>query len=361
MTNKYVYKMNYLKQILPSGLLILAYFLIEKGWGPIAGMFCALVLGCGEYLYTWFREKKKNNIILIITLFFCLPGLLAWYNPSAQTERYQSILTEIFLGLLCGIFAFSKADLSQSLPTSFRKKQQITPEQIRVIRYNFRLLFYLLCFHICIAFVALFLLPEYLSDFVNGPLLYIFLGGFFLCLFLFKRWQNQRYRKEEWLPLVDEKGEITGSAPRSICHSGTKLLHPVVHLHITNEKGEIFLQKRSLKKDLLPGKWDTAVGGHIGLHEKIEAALKRETFEELGITEFEARFLGNYIWESSRERELVFSFLCTRYNRMHIENEEVEEGRFWNPQEIEEGIRQQLLTPNFVHEYQHILSKLKTK
>jgi len=353
--------MNYLKQILPSGLLILAYFLIEKSWGPIAGMFCALFLGCSEYLYTWFREKKKNNIILIITLLFCLPGLLAWCNFSAQTERFQPVLTEISLGLLCGLFAFSKADFSQSLPTSFREKQQITPEQIRQIRYNFRLLFYLFCFHISIASVALFFLPEHLSDFINGPLLYIFLGGFFVCLFLLKHRQKQRYRKEEWLPLVNEKGEIIGSAPRSLCHSNSKLLHPVVHLHITNEKGEIFLQKRSLKKDLLPGKWDTAVGGHVRFHEKIEEALKRETFEELGITEFEARFLGNYIWENPGERELVFSFLCTRYNHMHIENEEVEEGRFWNTREIEEGIRQQLLTPNFVHEYQNILSKLKTK
>ena len=54
--------------------------------------------------------------------------------------------------------------------------------------------------------------------------------------------------------------------------------------------------------------WDTAVGGHIGVNEKVEDALKREASEELGITDFEARFLGNYVWESPRERELVFLF-----------------------------------------------------
>lgn len=63
-----------------------------------------------------------------------------------------------------------------------------------------------------------------------------------------------------------------------------------------------------MKKDLLPGMWDTAVGGHIGVNEKVEDALKREASEELGITDFEARFLGNYVWESPRERELVFLF-----------------------------------------------------
>lgn len=80
-----------------------------------------------------------------------------------------------------------------------------------------------------------------------------------------------------------------------------------------------------MKKDLLPGMWDTAVGGHIGWNEKVEDALKRETCEELGITDFEARFLGHYIWESPREREFVFSFLCTRYNQIRIANDEVDE------------------------------------
>mgnify|MGYP001355430226 CR=1 FL=1 len=64
--------------------------------------------------------------------------------------------------------------------------------------------------------------------------------------------------------------------------------------------------------------WDTAVGGHVALGEKIEDALKRETFEELGITKFKARFLGSYVWESSRERELVFPFLCTSHDAIHI-------------------------------------------
>ena len=167
-----------------------------------------------------------------------------------------------------------------------------------------------------------------------------------------------KMKNDEWLPIVDEKGEVTGQAPRSICHSGSKLLHPVVHLHITNDRHELFLQKRSMKKDLLPGMWDTAVGGHIGVNEKVEDALKREASEELGITDFEARFLGNYVWESPRERELVFSFLCTRYNHIHIDNDEVDEGRFWTLQELAEGMEKNKLTPNLVHEYRLLLKPL---
>ena len=191
----------------------------------------------------------------------------------------------------------------------------------------------------------------------------IFAGGHgkihhYPVLFIYNRLLLRKMKKEEWLPIVDEKGEVTGQAPRSICHSGSKLLHPVVHLHITNDRHELFLQKRSMKKDLLPGMWDTAVGGHIGVNEKVEDALKREASEELGITDFEARFLGNYVWESPRERELVFSFLCTRYNHIHIDNDEVDEGRFWTLQELAEGMEKNKLTPNLVHEYRLLLKPL---
>ena len=200
--------------------------------------------------------------------------------------------------------------------------------------------------------------PEDTAKFITTPLLYIILGTYFVVLFIHNRLLLRKMKKEEWLPIVDEKGEVSGQAPRSICHSGSKLLHPVVHLHITNDRHELFLQKRSMKKDLLPGMWDTAVGGHIGVNEKVEDALKREASEELGITDFEARFLGNYVWESPHERELVFSFLCTRYNRIHIDNDEVDEGRFWTLQELAEGMEKNKLTPNLVHEYRLLLKPL---
>ena len=64
----------------------------------------------------------------------------------------------------------------------------------------------------------------------------------------------------EKFPIVDEEGHVIGSATRGECHSGSKLLHPVVHLHVFNSKGEVYLQRRPDWKDSQPGKWYTSVG-----------------------------------------------------------------------------------------------------
>lgn len=352
--------MNNLKSLLPSVILILIYFVAEEFFGPLAGICTALLLGTTEFLYTRFREKRYDKVILWTTLFFCIPGLIMlWAGEHTLMARLQPAFIESLLCVLLGLFAFSRTGLLAALPAGYRKNISLSASQQQQMRQRIKILFILLCSHTLISYLMLIWMPGPTADFISTPFMYILTGGYFAFLFLRNRLLLRKIKHEEWLPIINESGEITGKAPRTICHAGTKLLHPVVHLHIINQQKDFFLQKRSMKKDLLPGLWDTAVGGHIGINETVEEALKREAFEELGLTDFEARFLGHYIWESPREREFVFSFLCTRYRHMHIDNDEVDEGRFWSAAEIEKGIREKQLTPNFAHEYTTLLKKIR--
>lgn len=156
---------------------------------------------------------------------------------------------------------------------------------------------------------------------------------------------------QEVFPIVDESGTLTGSATRGECHNGSMLLHPVVHLHVFNSKGDLYLQRRPAWKDIQPGKWDTAVGGHVDYGETPEEALWREVREELGITDFSPAFVCKYVFESKRERELVYVYRTTYDGAISPSAIELDGGRFWTTEEIRETMGRGMLTPNFESEF----------
>ena len=160
----------------------------------------------------------------------------------------------------------------------------------------------------------------------------------------------------ERLPVVDEEGHEVGCTTRREAHSGKdgKPLHPVVHLHLFNPAGELFLQHRPAWKDIQPGKWDTGVGGHVDWGEDVRTALAREVREEIGITDVgQAEFLQRYVFESPRERELVHVFRLVS-TVLPKPSDELDGGRFFSPEEIRQRMGTGFFTPNFEQEYSRI-------
>ena len=163
----------------------------------------------------------------------------------------------------------------------------------------------------------------------------------------------------EMLPVIRENGIVYAQATRKYCHGGSFLLHPVVHLHIINRNAELYLQKRSMKKDLLPGRWDTAVGGHVDYGEYLSEALHREAGEELGFYDFNPLYLGSYVFQSNIDREMINIFAAVGNFTLHPDEDEVEEGRYWPLDEIEANIGKDVFTPNFEGEFRRIRKSLE--
>ena len=88
--------------------------------------------------------------------------------------------------------------------------------------------------------------------------------------------------KEEWFDVVNERDEVVHRATRRDVHA-TGLWHRAVHVLVFDRAGRVFLQKRSLLKDLSPGLWDSSCSGHLDSGEDYDQAAVRELGEEIGL------------------------------------------------------------------------------
>ena len=250
------------------------------------------------------------------------------------------------------MFAMSKRYMGDM---EFNKAQE------KQMKQSLMVMFFIFTLHTTLVFYSAFYMSKEAWAFISGGLFYILFGAYALFEFVKIKIKNNKLKSEEWVPLVDEKGMVIGKAPRSVVHKDKSLLHPVVHLHVLNNKGDVYLQKRPMFKDTQPGKWDTAVGGHVALNETIEQALLRETKEEIGITPTNANTFAQYVWKSDVESELVFSFVTIYNEQLFPDINEVDEGKFWTVSDINHNLGKNIFTPNFEHEYQMLQKNLFTK
>ena len=162
-------------------------------------------------------------------------------------------------------------------------------------------------------------------------------------------------RPDETFETVDEDNRVVGTAKRSECHGNPSLIHRTAHVVVFHPDGRILLQKRSVGKDIQPGKWDTAVGGHLMPGEDFETAARREMIEELGITDslplrhlFDSKIRNSIESENTR----VFSTVCA--GSFDFSKSEIDEVKFWTVCELRKGMGTDSFTPNLIAELERL-------
>lgn len=347
-----------LKKLLPGLIPVFIFIIVDELWGTEAGLYTAVAFGTGEFIFYYLRNKKVDFFIIFDILLLVLLGVVSIVLDNKIFFKLKPALIETILMAIIAFSLWGPKNLILAMSKRYTGELTLPSAAEKAMRANLKIMLTITFFHVLLILYS----AKYMSDaawaFISGGLFYIIFGLWFAGIFLINTYRKRKYRDEEWFPVVDPDGKITGTAPRSVCHNGkSKLLHPVVHLHLLNREGKIFLQKRSPAKDIQPGKWDTSTGGHVAAGENIKDALKREVLEEIGLKNFNAHFLGKYVWESEIEKELVFSFLCITDEIPKIDSPEITEGRFWSKAEIEKSLGKGIFTPNFEHEYRLLKEK----
>ncbi|MEM2479886.1 MAG: NUDIX domain-containing protein [Candidatus Bathyarchaeia archaeon] len=144
--------------------------------------------------------------------------------------------------------------------------------------------------------------------------------------------------KDEHLYVVDENDNVIGWASRGECHK-RGLIHRSVYVIVLNDRGEVFLQKRSMSKDLYPGLYACSASGHVEYGESYEEAARRELREELGVNA-QLKWVGKFKCFSEIEREISAIYLCRYNGPFKLDAEEISEGKFVSIEEIKRMLKE---------------------
>ena len=145
---------------------------------------------------------------------------------------------------------------------------------------------------------------------------------------------------EEIFDVVNERDEVIGQKPRREVHANG-LWHRAVHVLVFNVSGEIFLQKRSLKKDMSPGKWDSSSSGHLDTGETYDACAVREVREEIGLTLAQPPERLFKI-DACRETgwEFCWIYRCASEGPFTLHPDEIETGAWFAPAAVTQWVNE---------------------
>jgi len=153
---------------------------------------------------------------------------------------------------------------------------------------------------------------------------------------------------EEIFDIVNERDEVVGQNTRREVHA-RGLWHRAVHVLVFNARGEVFLQKRSMLKDIAAGKWDSSSSGHLDSGEDYDACAVREVREEIGLdlksgargtrpSELEKLFKVDARKETGWE--FCWIYRCESEGPFVLHPEEIETGDWFAPEAVTKWVNE---------------------
>jgi len=151
--------------------------------------------------------------------------------------------------------------------------------------------------------------------------------------------------EEELVQIVDRDNRPVSVEPRRIMRAHG-LIHRASYILVYNSRNEIFVQKRTMTKDIYPGYWDVAAGGVMLAGESDIASARRELAEELGIANTRLDYLFHHYYEAGENKVWGAVYRCLHEGPFILQPEEVEYGEFITIEEVMHRSENEHFTPD---------------
>ena len=150
---------------------------------------------------------------------------------------------------------------------------------------------------------------------------------------------------DEIVAIVDEDNHVVGSAARREMRA-RRLPHRSTYILVFNSRGEVYVQKRTLTKDVFPGYYDPAAGGVVLAGESYIDGACRELEEEMGIRDAPLQSLFEFYHADTHSRVWGAAYRCVYDGAVTLQEEEVESGAFMAVDRVFEAAATEPFTPD---------------
>ena len=153
---------------------------------------------------------------------------------------------------------------------------------------------------------------------------------------------------DEIITIVDADNTVVGSAARREMRA-RGLPHRATYILVFNSRGELFVQKRTMSKDIYPGYYDVATGGVVLANESYDLSAERELAEELGARN--TSLTPHFDFKHEDDQNIVWGrlYTCTYDGEITLQEEEVESGKFLTIDKVQKLIDKEPFTPDGVY------------
>lgn len=308
-------------------------------------------------------RKYFNSRIYGLTFYITLVALsiiaIVWLVGHTWIDnKYTYLLAgEIAIVLQLMIFRFGKVPLKARL---FKKRTFLEKVLLDDFFFTAAILKYLLTTHIFVILAYKQLIGGRIFPIID---LYIYaiapsfiIVGLFIYQFFKSKYIIRKLHEEEWLPIVTEKGEVTGRIAKAVSRTlKNKFLHPVVRIALVCNK-KVYIQERTIGNNLLdPGKLDHPFEKYMLFKHEVSTAAHNSIKRVLGTDiDTEPEFVVQYVFENELTKRLIFLFTVEIEDESMISRTNKMTGKFWSVRQIDQEFEDGVFSECFELEYEYL-------
>lgn len=343
--------------ILASILYILLCTVTDKmGLSLLVSIIFTGVLDVFLRIYT---RTRVCSLMLMITLASLLITFVFWgaFRFTSIPDVTYLVIFEITMVILLNTTRLAKGYVSSYLG---RKDSVVQKAFLGELFEVARLIQYAFTIHLFTLLIHRMMQVSYGSSELMHLVLYDWMPlCFLLVIFGYELFKTQtivkHLRKEEWLPIVTELGEVTGKIARSISlKMKNKFMHPVVRVALIHD-GELYLQKRPTNDVLSPSSFDYPLEKYMLFNSEINISVRNSIAHSLSLNDLPFSFLLKYVFENEETKRLVFLFVSRIETPEQLQSVSQLNGKFWTEKQIDEGFEDEgLFSECFQMEYEYL-------